>query len=88
MMRTTIYLPETLHHRLHIASKRKKRSVSKLASDLLDKALAAEEEKNLDNIYRAMEEVEGICKDKITDASTTIDEVLYGEQGAWRGSWR
>lgn len=30
-------------------------------------------------------ELSGMCDAPITDASSTIDEVLYGEHGAWRG---
>lgn len=40
----------------------------------------------LDALYAAMRSVKGICKSNVKDASTTIDEVLYGENGAWRGS--
>jgi hypothetical protein len=40
----------------------------------------------LDVLYAVMRSIEGICKDPIKDASSTIDEVLYGENGAWRGS--
>jgi hypothetical protein len=86
MMRTTLYLPEELHHRLQIASKNKKRSVSQLATRLLDNALADEEEVNLDLLYRGFVELEGMAGDDVTDASTTIDKLLYGENGAWRGS--
>ena len=84
--RTTIYLPQSLHHRLRIVSKRKKKSISDLVRGAVDKALIEEEDAQRDRIYTAMEEMKGICKDPITDASSTINEVLYGEKGAWRGS--
>jgi hypothetical protein len=41
---------------------------------------------NLRRMYAGLFSLQGMCKDPITDASTTIDEVLYGEHGAWRGS--
>jgi len=40
----------------------------------------------LDALYAATRQVKGICKTPVNDASETIDEVLYGENGAWRGS--
>ena len=85
-MRTTIYLPHSLHQRLRMVSKRKKKSVSDLVRDAVDKALAEEEEAQLDRIYAAMEKMKGIVKDPVTNASATIDDVLYSEKGAWRGS--
>ena len=34
----------------------------------------------------ALEKVKGICKDpRLTDVSSTINKILYGEKGAWRG---
>ena len=86
MARTSIYFPDNLHAKLQMVSKRKKRSVSQLVTEAMNKALATEEDTNLEKLYSAMEQVKGICKDPITDASTTINEVLYGEKGAWRGS--
>lgn len=37
-------------------------------------------------MYTVLDEMNGIRGAGIVDASTTIDEVLYGEQGAWRGT--
>jgi hypothetical protein len=88
MMRTSLYLPKPLYQQLEFTAKRRKTSVSQVARELLQKALAANKEKNLDQLYQAWDDVKGIGKDPITDTSTTIDEILYGENGAWRGSER
>ena len=85
-VRTTIYLPQSLHQRLRIVSKRKKKSVSDLVRGAINKALIEEEDAQRDRIFTAMEKMTGICKDPVTDASSTINEVLYGEKGAWQGS--
>jgi hypothetical protein len=37
-------------------------------------------------MYEVLNQLEGIGPKGVTDASTTIDEVLYGEKGVWRGS--
>lgn len=42
----------------------------------------------LDALYAATRQVKGICKTPVSNASETIDELLYGENGAWRGSDR
>ena len=40
----------------------------------------------ISRIYEGLRELEGIGDKSVTDASDTIDEVLYGENGAWKGS--
>ena len=85
MMRASFYIPETLHQRLLLASKRNKTNISDLARDLLDRGLKHAENQQLDEMYRGLAHLKGFIKDPITDASSTIDEVLYGEHGAWRG---
>jgi len=40
---------------------------------------------HLKRMYDDLAELEGVGDPGITDASTTIDETLYGEHGAWRG---
>lgn len=86
MTRTSFILPDTLYQRLMIVAKQDGKSVSALMRELLDKALAKREEKRIKHMYSVLKELDGIGGNEITDASTTIDEVLYGEKGAWRGS--
>jgi hypothetical protein len=85
MLRTTVNLPFALHQRLIIASKQEKLSLSQIIGDLLDKALAAQDKIRLQRMYGELRKLDGASKIKVTDASTTINEVLYGEYGAWRG---
>jgi len=40
----------------------------------------------ISRVYEGLRELDGVGEHGITDASETIDEVLYGENGAWRGS--
>jgi predicted DNA-binding protein len=84
MIRTSVFLPATLHQRLLMLSGYEGKSLSDLVRELLDRALVAREQARIARTYKALEKLEGICKDKITDASTTINETLYGEHGAWR----
>jgi len=41
---------------------------------------------HISRMYEGLRELEGIGDKSVTDASETIDEVLYGENGAWKGS--
>ena len=86
MLRTSLYLPHSLHYRLQVVSETKKTSISNLIRTAVKKLLEKEERTKLDELYAAMEEAKGFCKDNVTDTSKTIDEILYGENGAWRGS--
>lgn len=88
MLRTTLYLSEMTHLRLKQASKKQNTSISKLTETILDKTLARHEAADLEHIYQAFESLEGIGRTDITDASTTINEVLYGAKGAWQGNER
>ena len=86
MIRTSLLLPDTLYQRLLIAAKQEGNSVSYLVRDLLNRALAKQEKKRISHMYDVLKEIEGVGEKNITDASETIDEVLYGKKGAWRGS--
>ena len=45
-----------------------------------------QERAGLRQVYAGLRKMQSIGSKDIKDGSTTIDEVLYGEQGAWRGS--
>jgi hypothetical protein len=85
MMRTTLTLPVALHQQLIIASKQEGKSLSELARDLIDFAMTTRQKPQIKHTYSVLREIEGICTDPATDVSTTIDETLYGEDGAWKG---
>lgn len=74
----TLHLSENTHLRLKRAAKKRNTPISKLTEAILDKALARDELADLKQIYQAFEKLEGIAGNDITDASSTIDQVLYG----------
>ena len=37
-------------------------------------------------MYDVLKKLDGIGEKNVTDATETIDEVLYGKKGAWQGS--
>ena len=79
MLRTTFYFPEPFYQRLRMASQRHGKSASKLAQEWIERALSREEEQHLEALYQSLDQLDGFIHDPITDASTTIDAVLYGE---------
>jgi predicted DNA-binding protein len=86
MIRTSIVLPAPLYQRLSLLAKQDGKKLSELVRDLLDRSIAEQEQRQTARMYQVLKEMDGIVKSNITDASSTIDEVLYGEQGAWRGT--
>src|ERR1051326_8559711 len=86
MLRTSIYLPDALYERLRLASKQEKASVSVLVRDFVDQGLQEKEHTHLKKIYAGLDCLWGTGNPRVTDASTTIDETLYGERGSWRGN--
>jgi len=84
-IRASIMLPAALHQRLRMVSKQENKNLSEVVREILDRELARREHERLDRIYQGIRELAGMGERGITDASTTIDEVLYGESGAWKG---
>ncbi len=85
MIRASFYLPAPLIQRLQLIAKRKNLSASDFVRTMLDREVSREEQSELRDQYAAWEEVKGIIKDPVSDASTTIDTVLYGENSVWQG---
>ena len=53
--------------------------ISQLVEEKLAPILNEQEQTRLKRMYNGLFTLEGMCKDPITDASATIDEVLYGQ---------
>jgi hypothetical protein len=86
MIRTTLFLPPSLHQRLLLISKQQDKTFAEFARDLFTRFLDAEEQRSIERIYQAMDRINGVGRRDITDGSTSVNETLYGEKGAWRGS--
>lgn len=83
--RTTI----TLHPAVFERAKRMSREQGKTMSELIETSLRGLlhqwEANRLKRTYTALKALDGAGEKGITDASTTIDELLYGLNGAWKG---
>ncbi len=86
MTRISITVPSALHEQLQYEAKLKKTSVSDLIRTLVSKEFEFEKMKKLEKTYAALWSMVGAGKSDETDISEKIDEILYGENGAWRGT--
>ena len=68
-----------------MVSKRAHKSVTQLVEEFVSRGLASEETHETERTYHALKQLEGFVKRPRADASKTIDRVLYGEHGRWRG---
>lgn len=86
MVRTTVYLPKKIHKMAKESADRGNKSLSQFTVESLKKSLDTNYVHATD-AFKATEEMIGLVKDtNVSDASTTINEYLYGENGVWRGS--
>lgn len=78
-------MPPNLYQRLFIEAEQQGKTLSALVTHLIERAINAEEDSDIERLYEGLGQLKGIGSRDVTDASITINETLYGEQGAWRG---
>ena len=84
-VRTTLMMPPALLERLKLFSRHEGKSMSEVVVQGVRHVLDEHEAARLERMYQALFALKGIIKEPMTDASTTIDETLYGENGVWKG---
>lgn len=78
--RTTIIMRPSLLARLKLFAHRHNRTMSQVVEEGVSQVIDRAEQNNLDTLYKGLLSLSGIIDDPtLTDASSTIDEVLYGE---------
>lgn len=85
MIRTTINLPVQLHHELQFVAKGQNATLAHLVRRILEREMAQQKEQRMRMIYQSLQSVKGIGRNERTDVSTTINDLLYGPDGAWKG---
>lgn len=86
MVRTSLFITQALRQDLTDVAAQKKTTVSTLARELLEQAIGKYKQAKLEQMYDGLEQIYGVGE--TTDpqlANQTVDEVLYGEKGVWRG---
>jgi len=84
--KTTLTFTPSFQELLKRVSEELNTSMSQFVEDELGKVLKEKEQSKLKHMYSVLRKVRGSGNPGITDASSTIDETLYGENGAWKGT--
>lgn len=85
MIRTTINLPVQLHHELQFVARGQKATLAHLVRRILEREMAHQKERRMKGVYQSLQSVKGIDSNDRTDIATTINDLLYGPDGAWKG---
>ena len=85
-VKTTMNFSPAFHIRLKMAAEQAGKPMAQLVEEKLAPVLDEQEQARLKRLYAGLFELEGMCKDPIIDASTTIDEVLYGAGSQQEGN--
>jgi hypothetical protein len=85
MIRTTLMLPVGLHQQLLITARQNNSSLSRLVRELISDTLKTLNKTKVKHTYRALNQLDGLGGEGTPDASTTVDDLLYGDDGAWKG---
>jgi hypothetical protein len=85
MIRTSVLLPPNLYQQLSMRAAEEKSTVSKMVRSILDVALTHDDSARVRRVYSGLWKIHGKGIPDITDVSSTIDETLYGQNGAWKG---
>ena len=85
MIRTSINLPEPLHQQLQFVAKGQNQTVSHLVCSILERGLAQQKAACMKQVYESLANVKGIGKESAPQVSATMNELLYGPDGAWKG---
>lgn len=87
-IRTTLLLRPGLLQRLKLFARETKKPMSEVVEAGISYVLDQHEKQRLKKMYQGFRELQGMIKADPTTPSTAIDidELLYGENGVWKGS--
>ncbi len=85
MTRISITLPTTLNQTLQHEARQRETSVSDLIRTMLSKYFATAKVLQQDRSFSALQQMARGAVSGGERLSESVDEVLYGEHGAWRG---
>lgn len=87
LARTTINMKPALLTRLRLYARRHNRTLSELIEEGVTQVLTKNQPKELAAMYKGLKTLKGAAGDNVNPRyrGQSIDEILYGEDGAWRG---
>jgi len=83
--RVTLLFPPAQHQQVVLTAQHEGKSLSEFVRDAVDYVITLKKQAHRQEMYNGLERLAGTGSPNITDASTTIDDTLYGENGVWRG---
>ena len=83
--RTTFTFSPGFYERLKRLSQGEHKTMSRFVEEKLTQLLAQQEQQQLGQMYAGLRRLRGTGQVGITDASSRIDDILYGENGTWKG---
>ncbi len=84
-IKTTLTFSPSFLQRVKTLAQERKWSMSRVIENDLSTFHETQERQKLNKMYATLRKWQGSSTTDITDASQTIDETLYGENGVWRG---
>ena len=82
---TTILFRPGVFKRLKLLSQEQNKPISEIVNTAVRGALEIGDQPRLERMYKGLFTLVGTGKKGVSDASSTIDDVLFGEAGAWKG---
>ncbi len=80
-VKTTLTFNPLFHQRLKSLAQASNASMSQVVQDELTPIIQQRRQEQAERLFKAFEAIKGMVKDDATDASATIDDVLYGKPG-------
>lgn len=85
LIRTTVAFQPSLLQRLKIFAEKRGKTVTEIVEASTREYIEKQEQPQIDQLYQGLFELAGMCKEPVENASTSIDDLLYGDNGAWKG---
>jgi hypothetical protein len=82
MIRTSIVLTPALHQQLSLLARQEGKKLSEFVREQLGRMVVEDRQTQINRMYANIQKMRGMIKDNVTDASITINEVLYGNKGS------
>lgn len=82
----SVSIPNELKYELESEANRAGISVSEYVRAAISKVIQRTKYERASKAYEVFMKSKGSGSDQVTDASTRVDDLLYGPDGTWKGS--
>lgn len=85
LTRTTVSIHPAIIQRLKAYAGQQGKTMSAIIEEGIRNVISQTEHAYVSHIYTVLKELDGSGGKGVKDASTTINDTLYGERGSWKG---